>query len=39
MQMADEVPGGRGADSRQGFWKVPVQIADEVAEGSGVDSC
>ena len=46
MQMADEVPKGYGADSRQGcrgFWcrwlmklrRVPVQIGNEVSEGSG----
>ena len=49
VQMADEVPDGSGADSRQGsggFWcrklmrfqSVPVQKADEVPEGSGAES-
>ena len=49
MQMANEVPEGRGADSRQGsgrfrgrkvmkFRRVPGQMADKVSEGSGSDS-
>ena len=49
MQMADEVPEGSGADSRQGsgefrcrklmrFRRVPVQKADEVPDGSGAES-
>ena len=48
VQMANDVPEGRGADSRQGsgrfrgrkvmkFRRVPVQIADKVPEGSGAD--
>ena len=48
MQIADKVPAGSGADSRQGsggfrcrwlmrFRRVPVQMADEVPEGSGAD--
>ena len=48
-QIADEVPEGSGADSRQGsggfrgrklmrFQRVPVQMADEVPEVSGADS-
>ena len=39
--MADEVPEGSGADSKQGsgeFRRVPAQMADEVPEGSGADS-
>ena len=49
VQMADEVPDGSGADSRQGsgrlrcrwlmrFRMVPVSIADTVLEGSGAES-
>ena len=40
-QIADEVPEGSGADSRQGsggFRRVPVQMADAVPEGCGADS-
>ena len=48
-QMADKVPEGSGADSRQSsggfrsrkvmrFRRVPVQMADEVPENSGADS-
>ena len=47
-QIANEVPEGCGADSREGsgafrgrklmrFRRVPVQIADKVPEGSGTD--
>ena len=41
--MADEVPEGSGADSRQGSggfrcrWLVRFRVADEVPEGSGAD--
>ena len=41
VQMADKLPEGSGADSRQGsgsFRRVPAQMADEVPEGSGADS-
>ena len=48
LQVADEVPKGYGADSAQGcggfrcrwlmkFWRVPVQIATKVPEGSDAD--
>ena len=49
VQMANDVPEGRGADSRQGsgrfrgrkvmrFRSVPVQMANDVPEGRGADS-
>ena len=48
MQIADKVPAGSGADSREGsggfrcrwlmrFRRVPVQMADEVLEGCGAE--
>ena len=45
MHMADEIPGGSGADGSRGLWRrklmklrrILVQMADEVREGSGAD--